>query len=137
MARAPEPAVKVGDLISTENKLCCVNRIEDTFGFNTYVLVELETGTVLRKHRHELQTLDFLLDECVFEPNVGATEEKQNEEIEKKRSKRFVSVTEQELDDFALNRNSKRTRKQTDWAVSIFKGETLEKCKQMAAILNF
>jgi hypothetical protein len=91
-------------------------------GFNQYCVVDIDTGISLNKARHQLEMpeMKLLLNET-FEEADGTQKQ---EEKDKKSQKRFAEVTESDINDYALNRNSKRTRTQTVWAVSIFKGRS-------------
>jgi hypothetical protein len=122
MASVPVPAVNIGDFVYTENKLCYVKSIENMLGFNQYCVVDIDTGISLNKARHQLEMpeMKLLLNET-FEEADGTQKQ---EEKDKKSQKRFAEVTESDINDYALNRNSKRTRTQTVWAVSIFKGRS-------------
>ena len=119
------PLLKISDYVFTEGRTCFVQQIENKLGFNTYVCVDLDSGVVLRKPRYQLEKCDAqflnLPDDFVFDPAAVKVEKKED-----LAQKRFQDMTEQELDDLAVNRNSYRTRKQTEWAVRIFKGETLD-----------
>jgi hypothetical protein len=125
MAR-PTPLLSSGDLVYSENCLCYIESIDNTLGWNIYHLVDFDSGRKLQKARHELTLPDITLMDDTFETEADGTEEIQQNEANKKEkgSKRFAEIGESDLDELAINRNSKRTRNQTTWAVSIFKGET-------------
>jgi hypothetical protein len=119
----PAPCVSVGDFVAVENSLCYVDKIENNLGFNTYIVVNIDKQESMRKSRHEIQPLDYLLQEFCVEsiPEEMKTEKGQETELNPK--KRFAEVTTDDLDTLAVNRTSKRTRTQTSWAVSVFKGK--------------
>jgi hypothetical protein len=125
MATAPAPLVSTGDFVYTGTTLCYVESIENKLGWNTYNLVDLDSGRKLQKARHELILPDIkLLDDILEGGDAGEENNKNAGNNSGKGSKRFAEITDSELDDLAINRNSKKTRNQTTWAVSIFKGET-------------
>ena len=128
MAEGPEPAVLPGMIVFCENKMCNVENVSNTLGFNIYHLVDVYTGERMQKPRHELEFSGIsLADENNEEDIVEHILEMERNTVEepKPKKKRFADITENELDNIALNRNSKNTRNQTMWGVAIFKGETL------------
>jgi hypothetical protein len=133
MASVPKPVVNTGDFVYTENKLCYVENISNNLGYNQYTVVEIDTGERMLKTRYQLEMpeIKLLMSENFEAEDMTAKQA----ETEEKGRKRFLDVTESELDDFALNRNSKRTRIQTTWGVSVFKGkkEIQKKSKQTMA----
>ena len=88
----------------------------------------------MKKARYQIEPYNFdLLSILKSEPmEFQETEVKQQEEIQESdgnKEKRFKTMTEEELNEYALNRNSKRTKQQTTWAVAIFKGRNNNKKK--------
>jgi hypothetical protein len=129
MAAPPKPLVSTGDFVHCEERLCYVEEIRNNLGFNQYVCIDMDSGVSLLKSRHEISVPEVtFLDALNFEQNFDILPEMNRDtpKTEQNPTKRFAEVSSEELDDFALNRNSKRTREQTSWGVTIFKGETLD-----------
>ena len=62
------------------------------------------------------------LPDIIFEqPEVPKTDDERTEE----ETKRFHSLSEQDLDNLAENRNSYMTKKQTSWAIKILRGRSI------------
>ena len=106
-----------------------IQHIENKIGFNTYICVDMDTGLEYRRSRYQLQKTEIQFATCSddeeFEDNTQdeVRQPIEHTETEVKQiageKKRFDIVSEEQLDDLALNRNSYRTRKQTVWAVKI------------------
>jgi hypothetical protein len=119
---APKPLVEIGDFVKTGERVCFVESIENKIGFNTYILVDIDSGVTLRKARFEFDPIEV---EYVSESEMAQFIEENEVKQPKKEEKRFETLSNEELDQLAQNRISKNTKKQTSWGVSIFKGETL------------
>jgi hypothetical protein len=129
MATAPKPLVSVGDFVNCGQKLCYVESITNNLGFNQYVCIDMDSGVSLLRNRHEISVPEVTFLEALdFEQTLENIQEKgkTTQETEAKAAKRFAEVSIEDLDTLALNRSSKRTREQTSWGVTIFKGETLD-----------
>ena len=84
---------------------------ENTLSFNQYVLVDMDSGINLKKSRHEIEKIfvKMLTGGEDFKPELTDTSVK--ELTIKTENKRFKDVTEQEMDELALNRNSMNMKK--------------------------
>ena len=125
MALAPIPIVTRGDYVLCENKMFYVETVDNSLGFNIYTRVEFVSGRKITRARHEFEKTagSLMADEVTEGMNEGKTEEMEKKETTCK--KRFDNVTEKDVETLQLHSNSKGTREQTAWGVSIFKGETL------------
>ena len=123
MAGPAAMLTSIGDLVTTENRLCYVEKVDNTLGYNQYTLVDIDSGVSLIKSRYQFQHVDLdMLTEGELNVDIENLDGKKKEEtIEKE--KRFTTVSTEEIDALALNRTSQRTKSQTNWAVSIFKGK--------------
>ena len=125
MAEATQPAlIRPGMLVKCGNKLCNVENVVNELGFNRYIVCAVDTGEILSKSRYELEEADLsFLDNKMEadEPNVSEDGPKILEPEKKKA--RFETINDEDLNKLALNRNSKHTRTQTAWGVTVFKGK--------------
>ena len=110
--------------VTASRHTCFVQDVENNLGFNVYICVDMDSGVLLRKSRFELEKIQgemVDLPDIMFEqPQVPALDEKPMEE----ETKRFHTLSDQELNTLAENRNSHMTRKQTCWAIKIFRGRS-------------
>jgi hypothetical protein len=134
MAAAPLPIISVGDFVKTAGRVCYVENIDRSLGFGQYILVDIDSGVVLKKSRYELEPIHVDIvtgndGDMDFENIDIQTLSQPNEDRKSSKTEgnRFATICEEDLDKIALNRTSKNTRNQTSWGVSIFKGETLIK----------
>ena len=124
-------AIAPGEYVYVGNKLCYCLKITNNLGFNLYEVVVDDTGEKMTKARHELIITErnFLNMHEPFDDVQGDKLLQNDEKPPEIKKKRFADVTKEDLDTYAINKNSKHTRNQTLWGVAIFKGKgTLEKC---------
>ena len=129
MADARLSLLYVNDWVKTnDGRTCFIQSIENTIGYNVYILVDVDSGVTLRKSRYQIEpttiNISAVADDSAFAqlPDalpVEIKEEKKEETVQK----RFASVSSDDLDQIELNRSSIRTKRQTSWAVGILKGE--------------
>ena len=93
--------------VTASGRTCFVQDVENNLGFNVYICVDMDSSVILRKSRFELEKIQ---GEMVDLPDIMFEEE----------TKRFHTLSDQELNTLAEKRNSYMTRKQTCWAIKIF-----------------
>lgn len=132
MAGSAVPLISVGDFVNYDGKTCYVENVFNNIGFNQYVIVDIDTGTVFTKARYQIQPVDVEMvtgSDTDIDPfpdiNIEDLMQKNEDKTPKTEESRFVTISNEDLDNLELNRNSLRTKSQTSWAVSIFRGETL------------
>ena len=118
-----------GDYVDASGRTCFIQAVENKLGFNVYICIDIDSGVILRKSRYEVEKIDppFAdLPDIMFEDPEAESQEPDvalpiDEDTEEE-TKRFKSVSDEDLDHLAKNRNSHMTQKQTTWAVKIFRG---------------
>ena len=116
--------LKVTDYVKCEGRTCFIQEIDNSMGFNVYHIVDIDSGVKLRKPRYQLEFIPTelvavgLADDIPWDEEILETVPDQKEIKEKQ----FATVSGQELDQIELNRNSTRTKMQTNWGVGVFKG---------------
>ena len=114
--------------VKTDGRKCFIQSIDTSLGYNQYFLIDMDSGAHLKRSRYELEPLpvelvppadDNAFEDSMDEPTLQESEEKNGEPAKK----RFAAVSNEELDQIELNRTSIRTKRQTAWAVGIFKGK--------------
>ena len=121
-----------GDYVNASGRTCFIQDIQNNLGFNVYICVEMDSGVILRKSHYEIDKVHIEMVDLpdnffqqpqaeVSEPEVPENDFEQTEE----ESKRFQHMSDQDLDTLAENRNSHLTRKQTSWAIKIFRGRSI------------
>ena len=123
----PLKLVSEGEYVITDGRTCFVDSISKTLGFNQYNLIDIDSGVMLKRARYQIEptaAMDVFVkpDEPFEIPDFDSVKEENTDNAQKKR---FVEVSMEDLDKIELNRTSKRTRQQTVWAVSVFKGKPL------------
>ena len=126
----PQRLLQKGDHVYCEGRTCFIQHISNTLGFNEYHMVDIDSGVLLKRPRYKLEyvpvevlAVGALADDTSFDEEI-----KENETVAKSpknegnTKKRFASVSVQELDEIELNRNSSRTKMQTNWGVGVFRG---------------
>ena len=128
MADARKP-LSVGQFVRNEGKLCYIHDIQNYLGFNQYFLIDCDNGMCIKRSGYQLEPANNPVADDMAEgsgdKNINIVEgvEEKSEQKEKVTAKRFLNVSNEELDSTEINRTSYRTRKQTIWAVTILKGE--------------
>ena len=120
--------IVAGEYVRTDGRTCYVDHVSNTLGYNEYHLIDIDSGTQLKRARYQLEPMVALNLVAVPDDNferMADTMYIPHEKPQKETKKRFADVSVTELDQIEENRTSKRTRQQTVWAVSVFKGETL------------
>ena len=114
-----------GDYVDASGRTCFIQDIENKLGFNVYICIDMDSGVVLRKSRYEIEKIEGemvdLPDNFFEKPEVPENDGEDTED----ETRRFQSVSDQDLDNLAENRNSYMTRKQTSWAIKIFRGRSI------------
>ena len=112
--------LSAGQFVKTDGRLCMITEVKNVLGYNEYHLVDFDTGSPLKRARYKLDPTEFNL----YDKEEEILKEKPTtQELPEVKESRFKQHDEAQLNEFALNRNSKRTKQQTTWAVSIFKGK--------------
>ena len=119
----PNALVYSGMYVTCQGRTCYVDSVENNLGYNQYKLIDIDSGVELVKARYEFEPMDDILKDT--EVDMAVLEKILYENKEEIQEKRLQTVSTEELDSIALSRNSKRTKIQTNWAVKVFKGETL------------
>ena len=133
--------ISIYDYVKVGSRVCYVENITSDLGYRQYHLIDIDSGVQMKKSRYQIEPYNFDLlsilkkEDMEFEEKEPITEEKLQESNEDK-EKRFKTMTEEELNEYALNRNSKRTKQQTTWAVAIFKGKYQNKDKSAQKIIK-
>ena len=108
-----KPLVEVGDSVTCESRVCYVQCIENTLGFNQYTIVDMGSGVVMKKCRYEIQLIPDILgggeDFDLLALLKELDKEKEDIKLETK-GKRFKDMSPEEHDNLALNCNSKGQR---------------------------
>lgn len=131
MAEAPGPLISVGDFVNCSGRVCYVESIQNTIGFNQYKLVDIDSGVVLTKARFQINPIEVQYvtgtdsDMDFMDVNIDQLEQTNEGKKENSEERRFSTLSEEDLNNLALNRNCKTTQQQTSWGVAIFKSETL------------
>ena len=123
----PQRLLSKGEYVNCGGKTCYIQDIVNPLGYNQYVLIDMDTGLVMKKARYEFTPIPgHILDEAddIPYPTTNNDDTKKNETTIEKQPSRFASVTAEDLDKIELNRNSTRTKMQTSWAIGVFKGES-------------
>ena len=118
-------AVCPGDDVFVGGKLCYCTKVSNDLRFNLYEVVDVDTGETMVKARHELTvpSISVMAPPVQADPVIADDIPGNDEKPPDAKKKRFVDVSEEDLDSYALNKNSKHTRNQTLWGVAIFKGK--------------
>ena len=120
--------LSVGKFVFYDGHCGYITSIDNALGFNRYNVLDLDSGITVQKYHYQLQPMKedplpvSVADDILFQLNPAPVVEEIKEKDDKKR---FASVTADELDTIEANRNSSRTKRQTSWAVGIFKGESV------------
>ena len=118
MASSHPKLLCVGDYVLSEGRTCFITKIVNSLGFNTYHIVDMDSGVVLTKARYQLEYLPILAS-----GDDDADFQQQNIELkQEKTTERFANVSSSDLDEMELNRSSLKMKQQTLWAVKILKG---------------
>ena len=76
----------------------------------TYILVNLDSGKKLRKSRHEFQLPEVAILDEDFTQEINETSEEKVRIQKRAVKKRFLDITEEDVQILKLISNSKRTR---------------------------
>ena len=132
MASISEPRTifQVGEFVNSNGRTCYIEEIQNVLGFNRYILVDIDSGVTLNKAAFEIEKTELKVvtvpeDMEMEMPDIPEIPKK-NETTENTAKERFPKVSTKELDNIELNRTSENTKKQTSWAIMIFKGKTHE-----------
>ena len=123
-----EPAAlfDVGDVVLYRDRSCVIHHIRQPIGtFKAFDITDITTNEPFVAYKHDIShmRLEDALLECSFEMDATESAEFPVEFKKNKQQDRFGKITETELNDLADSRLEKTTKKQTSWAVRIFKGE--------------
>ena len=119
MATGTQSILTKGEYVMAENAMCYIDKVVNDGGLNIYILVDMDSGRRLVKMREYLQMpTEPVLDGSSFDHII----EEMTGIPEKETKKRFLEVSEDDVETLAMNSNSKRTRDQTVWGINIFKG---------------
>ena len=151
--------IEVGDFVEYKNKTCLIVEVQNTIGYNTYSLLNLDTG--IKTHsvlRFQLDKLDIndnvdgdiaLPDNptdavLVQQPvNVAAVEKaslpvgraaEPTDSVAPPR-KRFKEATQEDVERLGDASTSVSTDRQTRWAVKALKGKHLHVCMYNYSLL--
>lgn len=142
-AQAPVAFVNTGEIVCFQEKTCIVTNVNPDLGFNTYNLLDIDSGKTVRAHRHQLDkvnvvdlglSLDYSDNEWEADEHTSAGASTSTEptgavyndpmpEIQLKQS-RFAKVTQEDLDKLSTERNAQNTTQQTKWGVKVFRGNS-------------
>ncbi len=125
-----------GDIVRTRDGYdgVIVQCIPTVFGFREFVVLLLDSGRTVKVNRLEVEKIDTLdadvdmgvaVEETVtFEAEPRT--EKPATQASTQRSQRFATISnDAEIDELAASRVSIATKRQTNWAVRVFRGELI------------
>ena len=120
--------LSVGDNVVCEGRVCYVQKIDNSLGYNSYHVVDWDSGVLLVKGRYQLELCETQFLSPADDPMPMAFDNATPTYMEKPKEEpddtRFATVSESFLDEMELNRSSVKTKRQTAWAVKILKGES-------------
>ena len=129
----------VGNVLLHNTLMCTVTQIERTpMGFHRYHIRYVESGHINVVPKHELRTIEGFdnddmpemqwdtpileVNPCT-EVNPGVKPCTDVNPTASTSCKRFVTLTEEQLDGVAQERISRNTENQTKWAIKLFRGK--------------
>ena len=125
----------VNEIIKYCETTCLITGISNKLGFNSYQLIDIDTGTSFTGYGYQLMHTEEVAaallpdfgnegEDTLDTPDIGTTECEEESSMGENGG-RWADVSEKDIENLAANRHSKHTANQTKWAVKVFKGTVL------------
>lgn len=116
--RTPTGDLKIGNVVKYKEDDAIILDVQAPLGFRQFRIMKLTDGKTLTVSRHQIDAFqEENIEDWMTEPI--AEQEPEISSI----NNRFPNADSKEIDDLASARLSVNTRRQTDWAVKVLKGE--------------